>query len=274
MSVEMQEDSVSDDFEPLELDEDTPLGELYDRRVKNNQDLTILIEDWHARRGTGKSTLTLKLGAALDRTDEGVIPEKCSLSPQKIVDAYTDQDKGSALVMDEGSTGLSKYRAGSHINKAMRDIITMGRVEEKYLIMNAPAGAQIDSDLRELFDVVIFVQQLGVALVHFVKRKPYSGGMYLDDVQEIQWDTISDSDLNDVYRKLTEEKKKKMRGDGEDFVPKNEVDERVKKAKKNARMEKRDELAASLQNDCGLPATEIEDAFGVKAERLRQLARD
>jgi hypothetical protein len=274
MSVEMQEDSVSDDFEPLELDEDTPLGELYDRRVKNNQDLTILIEDWHARRGTGKSTLTLKLGAALDRTDEGVIPEKCSLSPQKIVDAYTDQDKGSALVMDEGSTGLSKYRAGSHINKAMRDIITMGRVEEKYLIMNAPAGAQIDSDLRELFDVVIFVQQLGVALVHFVKRKPYSGGMYLDDVQEIQWDTISDPDLNDVYRKLTEEKKRKMRGDGEDFVPKNEVDERVKKAKKNARMEKRDELAASLQNDCGLPATEIEDAFGVKAERLRQLARD
>jgi len=214
--------STGQEFEPLEIDPETPLGELYDRRVSNNQDLTILIEDWHARRGTGKSTLTLRFGEALDRTDEGLTIDKCSLDPEDIVNGYTEQPKGSTLAMDEGSAGLSKYRAGSYINKAMRDIVKMGRIEEKYLILNAPAGSQVDADLRLMFDVVIFVQQLGEGLVHFVKRDPYNGGEFLDDVQKIEWEPIDEDKLTDIYRKLSEEKKEKLRGGGENFYTEDE----------------------------------------------------
>jgi len=79
-----------------------PLSETYHSRVAQNQDFSVIVSDHHNRRGTGKTVLSLKLAAAMDRTEEGLTSEKVSLSPEELAAAYIDQPRGSALVLDEG----------------------------------------------------------------------------------------------------------------------------------------------------------------------------
>jgi len=129
-----------------------PLSETYHSRVAQNQDFSVIVSDHHNRRGTGKTVLSLKLAAAMDRTEEGLTSEKVSLSPEELAAAYIDQPRGSALVLDEAEAGLSKYRAGSSANMAMRQLVSMGRIEEKYLVMNLPAAGELDRDLQALCD--------------------------------------------------------------------------------------------------------------------------
>jgi len=96
---------------------------LYRKRVANNQDLAILISDHQNRRGTGKTVLSLKIASKIDRTEAGITKEKVSISVDELLDSYIQLPKGSALVLDEAEAGLSKYEAGTSINKAMRALV-------------------------------------------------------------------------------------------------------------------------------------------------------
>jgi len=72
-----------------ELGESNPLGNLYRKRVAENRDLTVLVADWNLERGSGKTTLALRMAAAMDRTEEGVTPDKATLSPEELTESYT-----------------------------------------------------------------------------------------------------------------------------------------------------------------------------------------
>ncbi|SMP35772.1 hypothetical protein SAMN06265347_1331, partial [Halobellus salinus] len=103
-----------------------PFTRLYRKRVANNQDLAVLVSDHQNRRGTGKTVLSLKLAALMDRTEEGLTPEKVAIDPSELTESYVELPKGSALVLDEAEAGLNKYEAGSAVNKAMRELVSMG----------------------------------------------------------------------------------------------------------------------------------------------------
>ena len=64
----------------------------------------------------------------MDRTSDGITTEKVAINPDELAEAYTECPRGSALVLDEAEAGLSKYRAGSSVNMAMRELISMGRI--------------------------------------------------------------------------------------------------------------------------------------------------
>jgi hypothetical protein len=70
------------------------LTEMYRSRVRQQQDMAVIVSDYHNRRGTGKTVLSLKLAAAMDRTEEGLTEEKVSLSPADLAEAYVDLPKG------------------------------------------------------------------------------------------------------------------------------------------------------------------------------------
>lgn len=254
---------------------DHPLAEMYRERVEQNRDLVILITDSDNDRGTGKTTEALRLAHGMDRTDKGVTTEKVALNPVPLTNAYTDLPRGSALVLDESEVGLDKYQAGSAVNKAIRELVSMGRIEEKYLVLNAPADHLVDKDLKSLVDVWVLVERRGFANVYRMGWSPHQGHELTHKMGTLTWDPIpGNTELHDVYRDLTKEKEGRLDGDGdsENFIRESEVMDMIEKAKKEVRRETRDEIIQGIA-EAGVTHKEIAEGVDLSVSRVGQIAR-
>jgi len=244
-----------------------PLHDLYERRISNGQDLVILIDDYHARRGTGKTVASLQLAQGMDQNPP-LTWENVSMSPQEIRNAYTTLPQRSAIVLDEGEVGAGNRDTQTKSNKALNEIMSMGRVEQKYVIVNTPSIGFIDKHIRALADVWISMVAKGLGLVHFFKRQPYgnqgSGTLLTEKQGMIQFEDIEKgTQLRDVYNQLTKEKRKHISGDkGQGFVPQSEHNEKLEKARKEARQEERNEIITDLYR--GLSDLEEDDYTRMK----------
>ncbi|AXR80699.1 hypothetical protein AArcMg_0677 [Natrarchaeobaculum sulfurireducens] len=239
----------------------------------------ILISDHQNRRGTGKSTLSLQLANALDRTDEGITPEKAHISPEELMEAYTEQPPGSALVLDEAEAGIGSRDAMTHINKVFNRLLAMGRVEEKYLILNAPSSNKIDKGIKEMADIWCLVEARGRARVYRFISNPFDGGLYQKAIEELHWADISDPQLVETYAALTEEKRARLRGDeGEDFIRASEVEERIEKARKAERIDQREKYIVNMVDSLGMKygdvAMVLPQDVSVSKERVGQIYRE
>lgn len=142
-------------------------GALFEGRLRNNQDLIVLVDDEHNRRGTGKTTLSVGLAAVLDQTDEGLTKDKVCMTAQELTNAYLEQPKGSSLILDEAEQAVSKYRASSATNMAIRKLASMGREPlQKFVIINLPNSMSLDRDLKALCTIWIMVTQKGKREAH------------------------------------------------------------------------------------------------------------
>ena len=256
----------------IEIPDDCPLGGLYRKRVAQNRDLTVLIADWNLERGSGKTTLALRLAAACDRTDDGITPEKATLSAEELSSAYTDQPEGSGLVLDEGQAGLSNRRAMSGVNEAMRKIVGMGRVEQKYLFLTAPGVHQVDKDIRNMCDVWIFVRELGEAQMFRVQYNPLGDHELTHDWGTLAWGGDLPGQLGETYDELTKQKRRRLRGNGdngEGYVDAAEAAESAEKAAEKAERQKRDELLGQIyDNTDDMTQKELADAVGLSRSRI------
>ena len=241
--VDIPEKSWDNPFAP-----GTPLYNLFEKRVRQERDLVIIIDDYNAGRGTGKTVGSLQLGEGMDQTEEGVTKEKATINPEALRNAYTARPKRSALVLDEAEVGASNRQAMTKVNQALREIMSMGRVEQKYVIINTPLKEFIDKDLRKLADVWISMTARGQGLVHFFEWQSYAEKLMTPQKQYITFEDIpGNTRLREVYNYLTREKYKKMDGeDGDGFIPVSEHNERVGEAKKQAAREKRDEIIQNI----------------------------
>lgn len=262
------------DAEPS-LPEDCPLGKLYRKRVAQNRDLTVLIADWNLERGSGKTTLAMRLAAAMDRTDAGVTHDKATLSAQELMDAYTREPAGSALLLDEGQADASNRRAMSGVNEALRKIVGMGRVEQKYLLLTAPGVNQIDKDIRAMADVWVFVRQLGEAQMFRVRYNPFGNHELTDDWGTLTWPGSLPDDLDDVYGALTAEKRRRLRGNGEDgdgYVDTDTAAQQAEQAAEQAERQKRDELLQQIySNSDDMTQQDVADAVGLSRSRVADI---
>lgn len=230
-----------------------PLHDLFERRIRNNQDLVILIDDYHARRGTGKTVASLQLAEGMDQNG-GLTWDNVSMSPEEIRNCYYQLPERSGIVFDEGEVGASKYQAASKSSQALREIVSMGRIEEKYVVINTPAIGLMDKDLRMLADVWIMMLAKGIGLIHYFERQPYGAGgkgkLLTPKKGIIQFNDIqTGTPLRKLYNDLTREKKKRIRGEeGEAFITMSEHQEELEKAKEEARREQRNEDIYSFYN--------------------------
>jgi len=259
----------------------SPLAKLYRKRVAQNRDLTVLISDWNLERGSGKSTLALRAAARCDRTAEGVTPDKCTLSATELSEAYTSQPPGSSLVLDEAEAGVSNRRSMSGINEAMRRVIGMGRVEQKYLFMTTPGVHQVDKDIRAMCDVWIFVRELGEAQMFRVNFDPFLGHELTRDWGTIRWpagfDDLSGR-LQEAYDALTIEKRKRLRGEGsegEGYVKAEQVEETAEERAEQAERQKRDELLRQIyEYSEDMTQQDVADAVGLSRSRVADIISD
>jgi len=231
--------------------DESPLWGLFDEVLRQERDIVIIIDDYRARRGTGKTVASLQLADGMDQTDEGLTYEKTTLSPEKLRNAYTSLPEKSGLILDEGEVGAGNRSAMSNTNKALREIMSMGRVEQKYVVINAPAKSFIDKDILRLADVWITMTRRGQGLVHFLEHEPYSGNLL---TRQVQWLEVEDipkgTQLRGVYNKLDREKRKQM-GSGEDsdaFISVDEHREEIRKAEKEAFREGRNKVIRGVMN--------------------------
>jgi hypothetical protein len=257
------------------LSDENPLGKLYRKRVAQSRDLTVLIADWNLERGSGKTTLAMRLAAATDRTDDGFTNSKATLSAQELTEAYTREPPGSALLLDEGQADASNRRAMSGVNEALRKIVGMGRVEQKYLFLTAPGVHQVDKDIRNMCDVWVFVRKLGEAQMFRVRYNPFGGHELTDDWGTLTWPGDLPDDLENVYDELTAEKRRRLRGDGDDgdgYVPADEAEQRAAQAAENARQDERNDLLRTMyDNSDSMTQQELADAIGLSRSRVADI---
>ena len=258
-----------------QLPDGYPFTKLYRKRVAENQDLAIIISDHQNRRGTGKTIFSLKLASLMDRTKEGITQEKVAVGPDQLLESYMELPKGSALVLDEAEAGLSKYEAASGVNKAMRELVSMGRIQEKYLVLNLPASSELDRDLKALCDFWFMVQSKGKALGHFLRWNPYSEEPRTPKTDSWEWSDIPESsDLRNVYDYLTSEKLAHLRGEREESsqrITATEAKNMVEKAKEEARTETRNELLGSVYDDLDVTQKELANSVGLSRSRLADI---
>jgi len=258
--------------------EEQPNGsfaKLYKKRVANNQDLAILVSDHQNRRGTGKTVLSLKLASRLDRTEEGITKEKVSIGVDSLLDSYTELPKGSALVLDEAESGLNKYEAGTQVNKAMRELVSMGRIEEKYLILNLPSSGALDRDLKALCDWWWLVQYKGLAKGHHLQWNPYSEQPRTPKKRDLEWSDIEEgTQLRDVYNYLTKLKRKHLRGESEESSQRlkpSEVQDKIQRIQSETKTETRNQLLTEIYSNSELTQQELSNAVGLSRSRLADI---
>lgn len=264
--------------EGVSLPDGCPLRKLHRKRVAQNRDLTVLISDWNLERGSGKTTLALQLAAAMDRTDEGITHDKATLSAQELTEAYTSQPTGSSLVLDEGQADASNRRAMSGVNEALRKIVGMGRVERKYLFLTSPGVHQVDRDIRNMCDIWIFVRQVGTAQMFRVRYNPFGGHELTDDWDTIHWPSELPGQLSDVYDELTKEKRRRLRGEGDDgdgYVRADDAVASAEQAAEQAQRQKRDQMIREIYgNTDGMTQRELADAVGLSRSRVADILSD
>lgn len=256
-------------------DELTPYEEEYEKRVRENRDFITVIDSYTNARGEGKTVLSLLLSNKQDRTNQGLTLEKAGFDPEALRENYTDQPKGAALVLEESANSLSKYMAGSKVNQAVRDVVNMGRVEEKYVTLNLPNYALLDTDLFALCDYWISVTGRGTAIVHKIDYNKYRQKVQTPIVQTLTWTDLYDEDLLDIYVSLTKEKRERLRGkDGDGFIKASEVDERVQKEREQARMEQRNDLICNLYDEMDMTQTEVANHFDMTQVQVSRIIKE
>lgn len=255
--------------------ENYPFEKLYRKRVANNQDLTVIVSDHQNRRGTGKTVLSLKLAACLDRTDEGMTTEKVAINPSELTEAYVELPKGSSLVLDEAEAGLNKYEAASAVNRAIRELVSMGRIREKYLILNLPASSELDRDLKALCDFWFMVQSKGRAVGHHLNWNPYSEEPRTPKTESWNWNDIEEgTQLREVYDYLTQEKLAHLRGERDESsqrLPADEVSQMIDEAQEKAATETRNELLRSFYDELELTQNDLAGAVGLSRSRVADI---
>lgn len=271
--------------------EGTFLHDIFGKVVSENRDLVIVVSDKRGRRGTGKSVTSLRLADMMDQTPEGVTYSKCTLSAEELRNAYSSQPKQSGLVLDEAEVSAGNRDAMSTTNKALRQVMSMARVEEKYLVVNVPIKGFIDKDILKLADVWIAMERRGRGLVHHLKWEPYSETLHTEKKQRIEiGDIPTGTPLRNVYNKLTREKKRHISGEeGQKFVPQEEHQKELKKARKQARQDARNEVLRDVhghfrnltdddytrfKRSGGLPQTMLAEAVGLSQQQIGNIVRD
>lgn len=223
--------------------EKTPFYDQYEDHVSKEMELTMVLSDWNAMRGTGKTTLSIKLARCFDRTDEGLTPDKVTNSAEEFIDAYVREEKGSGLVFDEAEGDISAREAMSNVNKEMNKKVSIGRVGEKYAVWNMPDLSQIDKEVRKLAHFWVLVRRRGRARVYKLSNDPFENDTYTKPICEIEWTDLPSKDP--IYDVLDEQKWDTLEGQGQEYVPYEEYQHDVEQAHEEGRREARDEFVSS-----------------------------
>jgi len=141
------------------IDQDAWLHNFRQKRHANGRDLKVIITSRNSTTGTGKTTLALWLAL---NWDSDFTADKATLHVKEYNEMYTEQPKGSVLIMDEAEQ-VDARRSMSNKNLKFTELWSMNRVCEVDSIITLPTISALDKRVEELADVHIMVHRRGYA---------------------------------------------------------------------------------------------------------------
>ena len=250
-----------------------PFFQAIGRRKLEGRDAKILVTATNAQTGVGKSNCCDFLGYVLDTTEEGFVPHKITIEPAQFFSAYNRLERGSSLVMEEGEQ-LDPRRAMTDENVEASHKWQMARVREVIALINLPSPKFIDNRMEELADYWVNILRRGRARIYKKKIHDTDGYVYYEAMQELEWPNM---DGSETFRQMDKLKGKLLDGDlGGEWVPPDEHQEALEKARDEARTEMRDKFLAAAYQHPDLTAGDIAGwpCVDVSASRVRQIAND
>jgi hypothetical protein len=275
--------STEDGGEPETVEPDTvrayegfsgPFFRAIGQRKRKGRDAKILVTAKDAQTGVGKSNLCDFLGYALDTSESGFSPRKVVIEPGEFIQAYNWLSPGSALVMEEGEQ-LDSRRAMSKENVESSQKWQEARVREVIALINLPSPDLIDKRMERISDFWIHVQRRGRARIYRKRIHSMSRNVYFEVVQDLEWPNM---DGSETFQEMAQLKDALLDGDvgSGNWVPPDEHNDAIEKARKETKAEVRDTLIQSMYNQTELTAPDIASLNGVdiSAGRVRQIGNN
>lgn len=232
--------------EGYQLDPDSPIHQLFLKRMENDRDLKIIITAKDAQTGVGKSTLAFALAASwhpIYTEEDWNADDLATFDVGEYLSKYRDVEEGSVLLMEEAEQ-LDSRRSMASENVDFSHYWMAMRVRQVVSILTLPSTSALDKRLWELADVWINVECRGRASVYRIGINSFSGDMFTEHQHDLKWPDVS---THPEMRKVDRQKQEKIsRGlaavdDDEPDAP--DPDEVERKEKKR--------IAQRLRNDDG-----------------------
>jgi len=216
------------------------LGREARSKLRNDNDIKIIIQGANSQTGIGKTTLAIQLCRFID--DDWDAERKAFVDVKQYIQAHLDYSKGSALLLDEIEAGADNRRAMSDDNVELSQAWATLRARNIATVTTLPSISMLDKRMLELADYWILVKERGVAQPYRInvndfaphkapQRKPLPGE------EHIQFGDLPDDDPDKAY--LDEIKDEMLRGKASGYIKRAEAREMVDEARKEVRTEVR-----------------------------------
>lgn len=240
-------------------------------RKREGRDAKVLVTAKDGQTGVGKTNCCDFLGYVSDTTAAGFAEEKTTIDPFEFLDFYSYLPAGSATIMEEGEQ-FDARRSNSNKNVDAAEKWQMARVREIVAFINLPSPAEIDSRFERLADYWINIERRGFARVYKKRIHPTKRKLYYETLQTFEWPNMDDSA---TFQHMDALKDDKLDGGGESsWVRESEVQERIEKARKQAREAERDEWITSVYRHPEMSGSDVArlPACDVGRSRVSQIA--
>ncbi len=236
------------------------LGQIAKRKLRNDNDIKIIIQGANSQTGIGKTTLAIQLCRFIDDTWNA--EQKSFIDIQDYLEFCISCEKGSAVLIDEIEAGADSRRAMSSDNVDLSHGWATLRARNLAHVATLPSISMLDKRMLELADFWILVKRRGIAQPFQVnvnnfnpsklpQRKPFPGD------EHIKFRDIPSNDQDKRY--LDEIKDEMIKSDGTSKIPKAEHEREIKRAKRQARKEKRNEAIKEIYEITDLSTTELSE---------------
>lgn len=251
------------------------LGREAKERLRDDNDIKILIQGANSQTGVGKTTLAIELCRFIDQNGWSA-DQKAFIDIQKYLNSYLDYAGGSALLLDEIGAGADSRRSTSKENVQLSQGWQMLRARNVATVATLPSTSMLDKRMLELADYWILVKKRGIAQPYEIRvndftgvvaRKPFAGD------EHIRFPDLPDRDGDKTY--LDDIKDRKVRDGGMRSIPLPEHKEKLKNAKASAVRECRDGLVKDFYINSDLSYSDIASLPSVELgkERVGQIVR-
>lgn len=244
------------------------------QRLQTDNDIKIIIQGTNSETGIGKTTLAIQL---CRRIDPGwSADEKAFVDVRKYLNAFLEQSKGSALLLDEIEHGADSRRAMSEDNVQLSQGWAKLRARNIATVATLPSVSMLDRRMLELADYWVLVKKRGVAQPFRIEVNDFDGTIARtplgpDGDEHIQFPDLPSDDEDKEY--LDSVKDNVIQDGAMEAIPKAEHEHELEKARDEGAKEKRDEILRELREKTDLTMRELSEfeSIGVSHSRIGQI---
>lgn len=232
------------------------------QKLRNDNDIKIIIIGRNSQTGIGKTTLAIQLCRFIDEHGWSA-EEKSFVNTQRYIEAHLDKKQGSCLLFDEIEGAADNRRAMSNENVDLSQAWAKMRARNIATVTTLPTTSMLDKRLLEMADYQVIVKRRGVAQPYQIRvndfqpsklpqRKPLAGD------EHIQFDDLASDDPDKKY--LDERKDELQRSDESQWMRKKEHQKELEKQEKELRKELRNEYIKTVYENTDLSTVDLAEA--------------